>query len=179
MIARHRRTPAWAALLLMVAACTESGPEAPSGAGSAAASGADDAASGADDVAIRALLDEVERTFESGDLDAAMAVFADDAVIVAQGTPDIVGVRDIRAMYADMLRQFDIEADLTTEEIEIFGDTAYERGSYSLKLALKEGGQVVTDVVNRHIHILKRQPDGSWKTWRMMVNSAEPAAGAP
>jgi len=30
----------------------------------------------------------------------------------------------------------------------------------------------------RHIHIFRRQPDGSWKGWRLMENSADPATAA-
>jgi hypothetical protein len=35
---------------------------------------------------------------------------------------------------------------------------------------------VLQDVKNKHIHILKRQSDGTWKTWRLMTNSAAPAS---
>jgi uncharacterized protein (TIGR02246 family) len=130
----------------------------------------------ADVAAIHALLDHVEQTFRSGDLDAAMTVFADDAVIIGQGSPDIVGPEAIRAMYAGMFEQVDFDVDLTTAEVQVVGDLAYERGTYTMKLTDKASGQVVADVENRHIHILKRQPDGGWKTWRMMVNSAAPGA---
>lgn len=133
----------------------------------------------ADEAAIHALLDIVERTFQDGDLDTAMTVFDDDVVIISQGEPDLAGTSAIRAGYEAMLSQFDVDAELTTEEIEIAGDLAYERGTYTLKLTEKASGQVVLDTVNRHIHIFKRQPDGAWKTWRMMVNSPEPVAGTP
>jgi uncharacterized protein (TIGR02246 family) len=167
MIRSTRRTAAFAAFLVVLAACTERAPEPGSS-----------AAAAADVVAIRALLAEVERTFNTGDLEAAMAVFTDDAVIIGQGSPDIAGAQTIREMYAGMMEAFDIDAALTTEEIEVVGGLAYERGTYTLKLTDKASGQVVTDVENRHIHMLKRQPDGAWKTWRMMINSAEPPPGA-
>jgi ketosteroid isomerase-like protein len=41
----------------------------------------------------------------------------------------------------------------------------------SLWLVDKGNGKVLQDAKNRHLHILKREPDGTWKTWRMMVNS--------
>jgi ketosteroid isomerase-like protein len=78
-----------------------------------------------------------------------------------------------------MLAQFDVDTELTSAEIQVAGDLAYERGTYTLKLTDKTTGQVVADVENRHLHIMKRQSDGGWKTWRMMVNSAEPPAEAP
>jgi uncharacterized protein (TIGR02246 family) len=156
------------AALAALAACTQPSQESTS-AGQAAA----------DVAAIQALLVDIERTFEAGDLDAAMAVFADDAVIMGQGAPDVAGAEAIRAMYMGMLEQFAIAADLTSEEIEVAGDLAYERGTYTLKLTQKSDGRVVADLKNRYIHIFKRQPDGAWKEWRMMVNSAEAAPGAP
>jgi uncharacterized protein (TIGR02246 family) len=129
----------------------------------------------ADVAAIHALIERVERTFAAADLDGAMTVFTEDAAILGQGARDVVGADAIRATYAGMMQQLKIDADLTTAEIEVAGDLAYERGTYTLKLTDKASGQVVMDVENRHVHILKRQPDGSWKTWRMMVNSATPA----
>ena len=166
MIVSICRAAAGAALLMTLVSCNERPRSLDSS-----------AATAADVVAIRALLAEIERTFSAGDLDAGMAVFADDAVIMGQGSPDVVGTPTIREMYAQMMEAFDIEAVLSTEEIEVLGDLAYERGTYTLKLTDKASGQVVADVENRHIHMLKREPDGAWKTWRMMINSAEPPPG--
>lgn len=129
----------------------------------------------ADVAAIRSLLDRVEQTFEAENLDAAMSVFTDDAAILAADSPDIVGREAIRATYAQMMDQYDIDTRLSTAEIEVAGDLAYERGTYTLKLTEGSSGEVVLDTENRHIHIFKRQPDGTWRTWRMMVNSAAPA----
>jgi uncharacterized protein (TIGR02246 family) len=154
------------ALLVALAACTQRSSET-----------ASPSATAADVAAIEALLAEIERTFEAGDLEAAMTVFADDAVIMGQGAPDVAGAEAIRAMYAGLLDQFAVSADLTSEEIEVAGDLAYERGTYTLTLTQKSDGQVLADLKNRYVHIFKRQPDGAWKEWRMMVNSAEPAPG--
>ena len=160
-----------AAILVMMAglaACSERASEPTS-----------PAAAEADIAAIRAVLEHIEHTFQSGDLDAAMTVFTDDAVIMGQGAPDVVGTEAIRTMYAGMMNQFDIAADLSSDEIEVSGDHAYERGTYTLILTDKASGQIALDVENRYIHIFERQPDGAWKTWRMMVNSAEPAPATP
>lgn len=148
-----------------------------SGDGTAAAQQANDEA---DVAAIQTLLEGVETAFNAGDLEQGVSVFADDAIILGQGEPNIAGIEAIRTMYTGMLQQFDIDADLATEEIEVAGDLAYERGTYTLRLTDKASGTVVADLENRHIHIFKRQPDGGWKTWRMMVNNTTPlpAAGA-
>ncbi len=131
----------------------------------------------ADVSAIRQTLHTVEERINRGDIGFA-SVFTDDAVIIGQGAPDIVGITAIRQVYADLLKQANVTLAFTTAEIVVAGDLAYERGTYALKIADKASGRVLSDVVNRHVHVLKRQPDGTWKTWRMMVNSAEPPPSA-
>lgn len=154
---------ATAALMsVLLAACAP----APEPSGSAAAS--------ADDAAIRQFLTHVEEVFDASDLDAAVAVFTDDAMILAQGAPDAVGAAAIRGVYESALAQSRLGVRFHTEEIETFGDFAYERGTYTLTVADKVSGQTLATLTNRHIHILKRQPNGGWKTWRMLTNSAEP-----
>jgi uncharacterized protein (TIGR02246 family) len=129
--------------------------------------------SAADERAIREFLHHVEQVFEAGDLERAVAVFTDDAVIAAQGTPDAVGKTAIRELYAAALAQVNLGVRFHTEEIVTLGDVAYERGSYELTASDKTSGAVLSSATNRHIHVLKRQPDGTWKTWRMMTNSAD------
>lgn len=123
---------------------------------------------------IEAMLNEIEVVFANGDIDGAMRAFTNDAIIFAENGGDIVGADAIRATYAGMMDAFDVELRFDTAEIEILGDTAYERGTFSIKLTDKTSGAVASDSTSRHIHILKRQADGSWKTWRMMANT--PAA---
>lgn len=128
----------------------------------------------ADEREIREFLRHIEQVFDAGDLDAAADVFTDDAVISAQGTPDAMGKAAIREVYATAMAQVKLGARFNTEEIRSLGDLAYERGTYTLTVADKATGQVLSTAVNRHIHVLQRQPDGSWKTWRMMTNSPTP-----
>jgi uncharacterized protein (TIGR02246 family) len=127
--------------------------------------------SGADEAAIRQLLANTEKKINDGDI-GFVDVFAKDAVIIAPSAPDIAGYDAIRAMYDGVMRQDSMTVHFSTEEIAVAGDLAYEHGSYTLRLVDRKSGKLVQDVRNKHVHILKRQPDGSWKTWRMMVNSA-------
>jgi uncharacterized protein (TIGR02246 family) len=128
----------------------------------------------ADETAIRQVLADTQQRFNAGDLDAFMPVFASDAVIMAPSAPDVVGFEAIRTMYRDAFEQVAMQVNFSTDEIEVFGDLAYERGTYTLHVSDKASGEVIQEVENRHIHIFRRQADGSWKTWRMMVNVAEP-----
>lgn len=127
----------------------------------------------ADEAAVRRTLAQVEHQINQGDL-GFVNVFAKDAVIIAPSAADVAGIDAIRAMYAGAMEKTVMNVHFSTEEVAIAGDLAYEHGTYTLKITDKASGQTLQDVKNKHVHILKRQPDGSWKTWRMMVNSAEP-----
>lgn len=54
-------------------------------------------------------------------------------------------------------------------EVEAFGDWAFDRANVTIKLTPKAGGEP-TEFTARLIHILRRQPDGSWKIHRLMAN---------
>jgi ketosteroid isomerase-like protein len=78
-------------------------------------------------------------------------------------------------MYGGLMEKAAMNVHFSTAEVVIAGDLAYERGTYTLRVTDKASGLTLQDVKNKHVHIMRRQPDGSWKTWRMMVNSAGPA----
>jgi uncharacterized protein (TIGR02246 family) len=136
------------------------------------ASGGTDQSRG-DEAAIRQTLAGVEQRINRGDA-GFVGVFAKDAVIIAPSAPDVVGYDAIRKLYEDLMKQAQLTVHFTTAEIAVAGDLAYEHGTYTLLIVDKSSGKVLQDVRNKHIHILKRQSDGTWKTWRMMVSSAEP-----
>lgn len=133
--------------------------------------------SGDDEAAIRQFLANTETRINAGDIGFVEA-FDKDAVIIAPSSPDIKGYDAIRALYAGVMKQNSMTVHFSTEEIRVAGDLAYEHGTYRLHIQDKNSGKVLQDVTNKHIHILKRQPDGSWKTWRMMVNDAGPPEAA-
>jgi uncharacterized protein (TIGR02246 family) len=125
-----------------------------------------------DEATIRRTLANLEQRINQGD-PGFVDIFAKDAVIIAPGAPDIVGFDAIKTMYTGIMKQASMAVHFSTDEIAVAGDLAYERGTYTLRIVDKASGKVVQDVKNKHLHILKRQPDGTWKTWRMMVSSAE------
>jgi ketosteroid isomerase-like protein len=106
-------------------------------------------------------------------------VFTEDAVQFNPGMPDVVGRDAIRRLYADALSQNDIKVQFHTREVVVAGDIAYEGGTYDIILKPRNDPKAASiTVTNRHVHVLKRQADGAWKTWRMMTNS-EAAVAAP
>jgi uncharacterized protein (TIGR02246 family) len=130
----------------------------------------------ADEAAIRRTIADLEQRINKGD-PGFVDIFAKDAVIIAPAAPDVVGFDAIRTMYTDMMKTVSMTVHFSTDEVAVAGDLGYERGTYTLRIADKASGKVLQDAKNKHLHILKRQPDGTWKTWRMMVSSAEPTPG--
>lgn len=151
-------------LLLCLAACA--GDPVPVPVPAAADAGADAAGE------IRAVLRDIESAFNRGDLVAAMEHFTADAVISGQGEPDVVGAEAIRQMYGAALGQVAMKVAFRTEEIQAIGDLAVERGTYTVEIIDKATGNAVGLMDNRHMHVMRRDVDGKWRTWRMMVNSA-------
>jgi ketosteroid isomerase-like protein len=75
------------------------------------------------------------------------------------------------------MNQVNMQVSFDTKEVIVFGDLAYESGTFTVKSADKSSGQSLGEVTSRHIHIFQRQKDGKWKTWRMMTNSPSAPAG--
>jgi ketosteroid isomerase-like protein len=126
----------------------------------------------ADEAAIRELLDTIATDFNAGRYDDMLGHYLDDVVVLAPGTPDIVGKAAWREALATSLPT---DAPMTlrfdTDEVAIDGNLAYERGTYAIDIATPEPVRIE----GRHIHVFLRQRDGSWKGWRLMENSTDPA----
>jgi ketosteroid isomerase-like protein len=134
----------------------------------------------ADEAAIRKALDGIANTFNAGDYEGMFAFYRDDVLVSPPNRPDIVGKAAWREGFNTSLPPnvaFKMRFD--TEELAIAGDLAYERGTYHVEMTDKATGAAAPAFGGRHVHIFKREADGSWKGWRLMENSAEPAAAAP
>jgi uncharacterized protein (TIGR02246 family) len=96
--------------------------------------------------------------------DAAMvaAVFADDGVQLAGSGKLIKGRQQIAERQKAAMQGADpgVKVTVTTVNVWLDGDTAYETGKY--KYEYKEKGKPGVDE-GRYVTIWKRQKDGSWK----------------
>jgi uncharacterized protein (TIGR02246 family) len=134
----------------------------------------------ADEAAIRKVLDGIATTFNAGDYEAMLALYRDDVVVYPPNAPDITGKQAWRdGLKTSLLPNVALKMRFDTQELLVAGDVAYERGTYQIDITDKATGTVVPPMGGRHIHIFRREADGSWKGWRLMENSPEPAAAAP
>ena len=67
-----------------------------------------------------------------------------------------------------------VDYSVTFEEITVFGDYAYEWGTYRGRMRPRAGGETI-EYGGKLLRILQRQPDGAWKMHRTMMTSDSPS----
>ena len=128
---------------------------------------------GADRDAINALLEQAVQAFNTGDVDAYMACFADDAVWMLPNQPAISGKEAARTWYQGVFERTSFNVTASTDELMVAGDWAYAQRTYKGELVQKSTGQGIAGGSNR-ISILLRQTNGTWKIARDIWNSDAP-----
>jgi uncharacterized protein (TIGR02246 family) len=121
----------------------------------------------ADVEAIKAVNEQCLAAINSGDLDTIVSLFTDDGVYMLPNEPPVIGKAPIKSRLQMDLDNFNFTETWSSEEIVVFGDWAFDRGTSKVTITPKQGGQPVEDV-GKYIWILKRQSDGSWKYARAM-----------
>jgi len=90
--------------------------------------------------------------------------------------PAAVGKEAIKSAWQASFDQFASELTITTEETETAGDWTFGRGTYTVVLTPKAGGEPTEDT-GKWLSISRRQTDGSWKIHRHIWNSDKPVPG--
>ncbi len=123
--------------------------------------------------AVNDIWNQYSSSLNSGDLDAWMSLWTEDGVQMPPGEPPVIGKDQIRARNGASLDQFTFSMAITNEEVEVAGDWAFARGTYTATLTPKEGGEPIP-IDGKYMTILQRQPDGAWKIHRDIFNSNVP-----
>jgi uncharacterized protein (TIGR02246 family) len=128
----------------------------------------------ADVQAIKELLENNASVISASDLDGWLAQFPDDAVFMNPNAEILVGVEASRQFAQPLFEQFDHEMAVTIQEVEVFGDQAFARWSFTWDYAPKAGGDTIQET-GKEIWIFKRQDDNAWKCSHIIWN----AGGSP
>jgi ketosteroid isomerase-like protein len=111
---------------------------------------------------------EWDDAFNSENLEAVMALYADDAVSMPPGFPALVGKPSIQADYEYLFEHYDFHHETTVVQLEIQGSLAVERGEYVMLVVPTDGSGEPFIETGKHM-IVRRQIDGSWyvieETW--------------
>ena len=128
--------------------------------------------------AIKALWEEYSASALAGDPERRLALWAEDGIQMPPDREARFGIDTIRAATeAGMANVVTNEYAVIPEEVQVFGDLAFARGTYSANRTPVSGGNPIqTD--GKFMTILQRQADGSWKIYRDIFNSNVPPAPA-
>lgn len=145
-------------------------------AGGAKAGLAADATVAQDRIAIDSVRNQYAATWKAGNAEHLATLYAAGALVLYPNQPAVVGRAAILAYFKTFFDQFGQELfELTSEEIQIAGSRAFDRGAVRWRRVLRAGGDPVEEH-GKYLVILQRQADGSWKIARDMDNSDRPLA---
>jgi len=124
-----------------------------------------------DDVkAIRRVGKEYLEATNAGNPERCIATMAPDVIIIPPGRPAVVGKERVRRLSQDYHKTFDLKYRLVYDQIEVRKDLGFVRSTVTGKRISKPDGRV-EKAVWRNFWVVKKQADGKWKFWRIMVNS--------
>jgi len=129
----------------------------------------------ADEAAIRQADAAWSKVAEAKQVDAMVAYYADDAVVLAPNAPMANSKEAIRKMMGEMFAMpgFGLKWQATKVEAARSGDFGYSLGTYEMTMNDPKG-KPVTDR-GKYATVWKKQADGSWKVAVDMFNSDLPA----
>jgi ketosteroid isomerase-like protein len=109
----------------------------------------------------------------SGITDSAIAVYADDALVMPNHGPAVTGSAAIRAWLDTSFSQVTMMGRVTSSSVEISGDLAVDHYAGELTVTFKApGAKPMTEAI-KGINVYRRQADGSWKITKAIWNGDE------
>lgn len=126
---------------------------------------------------IRKFLETDGEAVNKGDVEAEVNRFTEDGIYMWPDAPAIEGREALREWFERRFARVEAHIESRTEELVVSGDWAFERGTSVVRVRQKNSTHVDT-VRGKHINILRRQPDGSWKIARRIRNR-DHAPGQP
>jgi len=129
----------------------------------------------ADAEAIKATLAKADDAFAAHDFDAAMKMYATDAVLLVPGAPLIEGSDGIKAALQGALGDPNTTITITPTKVEVArsGDIAYGYGTGLTVMTDKDTGEK-TEEKSKWVTVFKKQSDGSWQAVADMFNNDAP-----
>lgn len=103
----------------------------------------------------------------SNDIDAVMALLADDIVFQAPGEKELIGADAVRAWGGGFFEAYDAKWDKREVGFETTGDHAISRYVYDATYTPRDGGEAMTEA-GKGTCVYRRDAEGNWK---LMIDS--------
>ncbi len=153
--------------LFMAVLVAAAGPACAVGTSSDSATEAD-AMTDTDRCEIQTVLESYEKALNASDVDAVVALYADDGVFMPSSAPTALGIEGLRAYYGHVFTMIKLNIAFTVEEIVTDGSIAFARtGSKGSVTILADGTTAPQE--NRELFVFQKN-DGVWKIARYMFN---------
>ncbi len=117
------------------------------------------------------LRDEYVQAENAGDVDGILRTFADDVVVMPPESPPVRGIDAAEEFLQEFLDAFSVEIELTSEDIVVDGDLAYDWGTVSGTVE-PEGGEA-QPMRNTYLLVYERAADGAWRQSKHIWNANE------
>ena len=120
---------------------------------------------------IKKLYAAAEAAIKAGDWESFMALQDDDAVLLWPNEDPLLGKEVIYSWYREhIFDRFDyLKVAYLPQEVEVAGQWAFAWATSKGLVRSKSDGETAK-FASKLLEILRRQPDGSWKYWRMALN---------
>ena len=116
--------------------------------------------------------------WKAGDASKIAELYTEDALVLYPDQPAVTGRSAIVSYFRTFFDEFaQSDFDLSSAEVEIAGQWAFDRGTYRWNGVPRAGGKPVEDS-GKYLVILQRQAGGEWKIARDMDNSDRSASQA-
>jgi uncharacterized protein (TIGR02246 family) len=123
------------------------------------------------ETAVNAAYQEYASSLNAGDADRWVALWTEDGVQMPSGRPANVGKETIASGLHGALERFSFsDMQINTEEVQVAGDWAYARGTYTVTYLPKDGSDPIF-IDGKYMSIFQKQSGGSWKLHRDIFNS--------
>ena len=130
----------------------------------------------ADITAIKEIGNQYAVACNTGDFDLWISLWADDGVQMPPGTPARIGKEQIREGMKPAFDQMNLDITIhSIDDVKVYGDFGLSRGTYTLKMTPKAGGETIIVMPDgKALTLFERQSDGSWKVLYDCFNSNVP-----
>lgn len=117
---------------------------------------------------VEAAMQQYTVLLRTGPAEATAGLFTADGELLEPGLAAIHGREAIRAFLAPVFAAVNVESASTeSEAVEVYGDAAYQWGTYRQRVA--EKGKAANDYHGRYVASWKREADGRWRLAKMLV----------
>ena len=114
----------------------------------------------------------------TGNMDSLLTVFTSDVAFMPPNEPAVHGQEALRKWGEAMFGQITLNGRYTSSEVSVSGDWAVDRYTGVLTATPKAGGSPTEEQI-KGVHVMKRQPDGTWRIAQDVWNSDAPPSPSP